>query len=181
MTSDSAPLSPYPSQEAGPAESAPRTASRTHDQESPSDDGVERPPAPCSDTGSASPESLSGALADHSSSNKRSAYNALRDKQNRSDVRVVRPVKTRGPRFEALESAIEELKRIDPTFTGTMYAIAKRMRGVGHQRVVNLIEGQTRPWAISAHTMFELLRVFRECGSLKASNFMMPKEDLWQK
>ena len=181
MTSEFSQPFPSPSRPADPGGSAPRTADERRGQGSHCDDGAAVPQDTRSDRGIGSPGNSQGDLGADDRSSKTSASQTRWDRVQRTDAGLVRPAKTRGPRFEALESAIEQLQVIDPTFTGTMYAISKRMRGVGHQRVVNLITGQTRPWAISAHMMFELLRVFRECGSLKASDFMMPKEETWRK
>jgi predicted P-loop ATPase/GTPase len=75
--------------------------------------------------------------------------------------------------MDALKIAMLERKRQDPEFTGTIYAAISRMNSVQHQQFVNLLSGKTPPWKVTAHTLFELLKVFKPYG-LMASDFMKP-------
>ena len=72
------------------------------------------------------------------------------------------------PRVEALRLAIDELKRKEPGFTGTTHAVSKRLNGVTHRQIENLLEGLTMPWMIRVQTCDELVRFFEPHGLQRA-------------
>ncbi len=76
-------------------------------------------------------------------------------------------------RVEALRRAISKLKRDEEGFTGTSHAVSRRLEGVTHRQIENLLEGRTNPWKITVHTYNELIRYFQRYG-LSRRDFKRP-------
>jgi len=71
-----------------------------------------------------------------------------------------------------MKRAIARRRVLEPSFTGTAYAIAHLCNGVKHQQIANLLSGATPPHNLRVATMQELCRVFE--GDLSPIDFYRP-------
>ena len=70
-----------------------------------------------------------------------------------------------------LARAIARRVRDDKSFTGSAYATAGLIEGVGHQQIVNLLDGTSRPWNVRVETQQAICNEFRD---IRPEDFYKP-------